>query len=177
MAALRETGYLNFRMRAMLVSFLCHHLGQPWQNGVHHLAQLFLDYHPGIHYPQFQMQAGVTGINAVRVYNPVKQSQDNDAKSKFICDWLPELKKLPLELRHQPWLLSPLEEKLYNFELGTDYPVPIIDYAEAANKARTKLWEAKKWHAVKHENQRILAKHTTANRSIAVRTKVAMGEK
>ena len=78
MRALHKTGYINFRMRAMLVSFLCHHLNIDWRLGVHHLARLFLDFEPGIHYPQFQMQAGVTGSNAIRIYNPVKQAQDQD---------------------------------------------------------------------------------------------------
>jgi len=40
-------------MRAMVVSFLTHHLWQPWQAGAHHLARMFLDYEPGIHYSQF----------------------------------------------------------------------------------------------------------------------------
>ena len=55
-----KTGYLNFRMRALLVSFLTHHLWQNWQDGAVHLAKNFLDFEPGIHYPQFQMQAGET---------------------------------------------------------------------------------------------------------------------
>ncbi|MEF1307715.1 FAD-binding domain-containing protein, partial [Vibrio owensii] len=59
MRCLHHTGYINFRMRAMLVSFLTHHMNMDWRDGVTHLAQLFLDFEPGIHYPQFQMQAGV----------------------------------------------------------------------------------------------------------------------
>lgn len=166
MAALRESGYLNFRMRAMLVSFLSHHLWQPWQAGVHHLAQLFLDYLPGIHYPQFQMQSAVTGINAVRVYNPVKQSLDHDPQGRFIARYLPQLAQLPDEFIHQPWLLSEMEQTMYNFKLGRDYPKPVIEHLSAATDARQKLHAAKKWPLVQLENRRILAKHTTADRNI-----------
>lgn len=159
MRCLQSTGWINFRMRAMLVSFLCHHLFQDWRKGVYHLAQLFLDYEPGIHYPQFQMQAGTTGTNTIRMYNPVKQSVEQDPHGFFIKKWVPELAALPIELLHEPYKMSPMEQAFYGVEIGTIYPAPIIEIESAGRIARAKIWGMKTQDAVKLETKRILAKH------------------
>lgn len=159
MRCVNATGYLNFRMRAMLVSFYSNNLWQPWREGALHLAQQFLDYEPGIHYPQFQMQTGVWGVNTIRMYNPVKQSYDHDPKGTFIKKWIPELANLAEQLVHEPHKITPIEQQLYNFTPGEAYPLPIVDFESTAKFARETLHNHLKTEACRIENFRILKKH------------------
>lgn len=142
MRALHETGWLHFRGRAMVTSFICNTLLHDWRRVAQGLAQLFLDYEPGIHYSQIQMQAGTTGFNTIRIYNPVKMSKEHDPQGVFIRTFIPELRNAPPEKLHEPWLEPPL--------------VPL----EQANRhAREVLWGLRNSTEAREHASQLLRKH------------------
>ncbi len=176
MRCLIATGYINFRMRAMVVSFFVFNLWQHWRH-LHFLARQFLDYEPGIHYPQLQMQAGVTGINTIRIYNPTKNAQEHDADAIFIKQWVVELKNIPTKMVYEPWKLSVIEQQMYHCEIGKDYPAPIVDIEVTRKYASDIVWSFRKNEAVKIEGKRILQKHVSnTNGSFSMKRKVRKNE-
>jgi deoxyribodipyrimidine photo-lyase len=134
MRMLHATGWVNFRMRAMLVSFASYHLWLHWREPSLYLARIFQDYEPGIHYSQFQMQSGTTGINTIRIYSPAKQREDHDPGEIFVRRWIPEY--------------------------GTAaYPVPIVDHKEAVALARQRLGSFRRGGAAREEARMVMKKH------------------
>jgi deoxyribodipyrimidine photo-lyase len=159
MRSLIASGWINFRMRAMLLSVASHHLWLPWRDSGLHLARLFVDYEPGIHWSQCQMQSGTTGINTIRIYNPIKQGQDHDPNGEFIRQWLPELRAVPAVHLHQPWLMAETTQQRVGCRLGIDYPLPVIEPAVAARLARERIWALRQAPGFREQAMEIQHKH------------------
>ena len=130
-----------------------------------HLARYFLDFEPGIHYPQFQMQAGVTGINTIRIYNPIKQALDHDSEGEFIHQWIPELAKLPMPWLASPWELGWIDRISMNIKLPPIYEQPIVFPKEAMAKARQLFWTFRQSKEVRVHREQILQKHVSSSNS------------
>jgi deoxyribodipyrimidine photo-lyase len=156
MRCLAATGFVNFRMRAMAVSFAGHVLHLDWRLIHPHLAVVFRDSDPGIHLSQLQMQAGVVGWNAIRVYNPAKQLADWDADCWFVKRWVPELKPLPAE-------------RIVSGDLP-DYP-PVVPFAERAKQMTDVLYAIRKSAAAKAATAAVFVKHGSRKKERSFRPK------
>lgn len=154
MRSLRATGWLNFRMRAMVMSVAAYHLWLDWRAPGLQLARYFTDFEPGIHWSQVQMQSGTTGINTVRIYNPIKQGYDQDPTGTFTRKWVPELAGIPDRFLHEPWRADGAGRVL-----GRAYPMPIVDHVAAAREARDRVWAVRRGEGHREQSARILSTH------------------
>lgn len=170
MRYLNATGWINFRMRAMLMSFASYDLWLPWQESGMLLAHKFTDYEPGIHWPQCQMQSGETGINTVRIYSPVKQGHDQDPDGRFIRRWVPELAAMPDAWLHEPWRMDAGERA----KLAPDYPPPLVDHAVAAKAAKDAIYTLRRHPENRAQAKAVVAKHGSRKRH---RDRIAAGKK
>ena len=168
MRSLIATGWINFRMRGMLQSVASYTLWLPWQLTGLHLARNFLDYEPGIHWSQVQMQSGVTGINSIRAYSISKQSRDQDPDGVFIRHWVDELRDVPTSFIHEPWLMSSDQQEEYGCILGVDYPRPIIDEKDSRKVGISRSYSAKSQPGVRERSRLVYKLHGSRKRQPSV---------
>ena len=166
-AMLKETGWLNFRMRAMLVSTAGYPLWLHWKPVGNWLARQFLDYEPGIHWSQIQMQSGTTGINIPRIYNPIKQARDHDPQGVFVRRWIPALKKVPDTWIFEPWRMPDSLQIQHGLHATQDIAQPLVNLEEATREAKKRLFALRAQADVKAGKAAIVEKHASRKRTIA----------
>jgi deoxyribodipyrimidine photo-lyase len=176
-AMLNDTGWLNFRMRAMLVSVAAYPLWLHWRPVGLWLARCFLDYEPGIHWSQLQMQSGTTGINATRVYNPVKQALDHDPKGTFVRRWVPAMRKVPDAWLFEPWRMPQALQASWQTRGARGISTPVVDLEQATRLAKQRMYARRRDPDVKAAKQQILERHGSRLRPAPVRRRSSVATK
>jgi deoxyribodipyrimidine photo-lyase len=123
------------------------------------LARQFLDYEPGIHWSQMQMQSGTTGINTLRMYSPTKQAQDQDPQGLFIRRWVPELNRVPLPYLAEPWKMDVSVQRMAGCTIGVDYPFPIVNDKQAMKAAKDRMYGLRQTAEAREEASGVQARH------------------
>ena len=146
MAQINQTGYMHNRLRMVTASFLCQDLGIDWRRGEAYFAEHLNDFELASNNGGWQW-ASSSGCDAqpyFRIFNPVTQSERFDPEGKFIRRYLPQLAKLSNSTIHAPWTASPIEAQAAGLVLGTTYPRPIVDHAEAREQTLLRYAVVKK---------------------------------
>ncbi|MFN5420327.1 MAG: cryptochrome/photolyase family protein, partial [Burkholderiales bacterium] len=146
MAQINQTGYMHNRLRMVVASFLTKDLGVDWRWGEKYFAQHLIDFDLSANNGGWQW-ASSSGCDAqpyFRIFNPVTQSEKFDPKGKFIKRYLPQLAALEGADIHAPWEAKPLALQAAGITLGKDYPLPVVNHAEAREKTLARYAVVKK---------------------------------
>lgn len=146
MAQINQTGYMHNRLRMVVASFLTKDLGIDWRWGEKYFAIHLNDFDLSANNGGWQW-ASSSGCDAqpyFRIFNPVTQSEKFDPDGKFIRRYLPQLAKLSDKRIHAPWTAAPDERMSAGVTLGTNYPRPIVDHAQARERTLERYAVVKK---------------------------------
>lgn len=137
MRCLNATGWMHNRLRMVVAMFLTKDLLLDYRLGESWFARKLLDFDLAQNNGGWQWSAS-TGADAqpyFRVFNPYLQSRKFDPEAGFIAEWVPELASLPSEWRHCPHEAPAFELLSAGVDLGTNYPLPIVDHAVQKDRA------------------------------------------
>ena len=146
MAQINQTGYMHNRLRMVVASFLVKDLGLHWRRGEQYFADHLIDFDLAANNGGWQWAAS-SGCDAqpyFRIFNPVSQSEKFDPQGKFIKRYLPQLAGLPENCLHAPWQARELELAAADVALGTTYPRPVVDHAQARERTLQRYAVVKK---------------------------------
>jgi deoxyribodipyrimidine photo-lyase len=135
MRELATTGFMSNRGRQNVASFLTKNLGIDWRMGAEWFESVLIDYDVCSNWGNWNYTAGVgNDARGFRFFNIIKQSQDYDREGSYVKYWLPELVQIPAAKVHTPWKLLPVEQERFDVQIGVDYPNPVVDLFQSAQK-------------------------------------------
>lgn len=149
-AGMRElwtTGFMHNRVRMIVASFLIKHLPIDWREGERWFRDTLVDADLASNVQNWQWVAG-SGADAspyFRIFNPVTQGQKFDADGRYVRRRVPELSRLPDRWLHAPWTAPAAVLSDARLRLGRNYPAPIVDHAEARQRALDAFKDVVAW--------------------------------
>ncbi len=111
------------------------------------------------------MQAGTTGINIPRIYNPIKQARDHDPNGVFVRRWIPALRRVPNTWLFEPWHLTPEMQEQFGIPADNRLPVPVVDLEAATRESKRRLYDRRSDAEVKAGKKAVIEKHASRKRS------------
>jgi len=136
MRELNLTGYMSNRGRQNVASFLSQNLNIDWRMGAEYFESKLIDYDPYSNYGNWAYNSTVGHDPRNRYFNIINQARKYDKKGEYVRHWMDELKDLPAEFIHQPHTMTPDQQKLFNVNIGEDYPEPVIDLEKSYKEIR-----------------------------------------
>jgi len=137
MRQLWETGWMHNRVRMIVASFLIKDLLVHWRDGEEWFWNCLCDADPASNAQGWQWTAGC-GADAspyFRIFNPMGQGEKFDPMGDYVRKWCPELQLLPKKYIHRPWEAPDHVLNDADVTLGEDYPRPMVNHAQARNRA------------------------------------------
>jgi deoxyribodipyrimidine photo-lyase len=136
MRELNRTGYMSNRGRQNVASFLAQNLDFDWRWGAAYFESKLIDYDVCSNWGNWAYNATVGHDPRNRYFNILNQADKYDKKGDYMRLWIPELKDVPAEFIHEPHTMSIDQQKLFNAEIGKDYPEPMIDLESSYEEIR-----------------------------------------
>uniref|UniRef100_A0A7N0UM23 Photolyase/cryptochrome alpha/beta domain-containing protein n=1 Tax=Kalanchoe fedtschenkoi TaxID=63787 RepID=A0A7N0UM23_KALFE len=148
-AGMRElwaTGWLHDRIRVVVSSFFVKVLQLPWRWGMKYFWDTLLDADLESDALGWQYISGTLpdGREFDRIDNPEFEGYKFDPNGEYVRRWLPELARLPTEWIHHPYDAPEYILLAAGIELGSNYPLPIIEIDAAKGRlerALAEMWQ------------------------------------
>eukprot|EP00401_Gymnodinium_catenatum_P073406 CAMPEP_0117520872 /NCGR_PEP_ID=MMETSP0784-20121206/33390_1 /TAXON_ID=39447 /ORGANISM="" /LENGTH=588 /DNA_ID=CAMNT_0005316875 /DNA_START=15 /DNA_END=1781 /DNA_ORIENTATION=+ len=138
MRELNETGWLAYKGRKTVATFLAHDIWLDWRIGAFHFEEVLLDYDVAMNYGNWGFCARVDkdyygqdwrDKTHEDLKSTIRAEAAGDPDAAYVKQWVPELKSVPVKFVHTPWMMPAAEAELAGCAVGKDYPQPLIPAA------------------------------------------------